>query len=75
MMVVCCEKVFWLLLVLTTAAKIMFFPCSLLAYGLGKHDRDRKRDKEWNRAEGKSKLLGTAGPNKTADDIPRLSVS
>jgi len=53
MMVICCEKVFWLLVVLTMAAKTMFFQCSLLAYGLGKCDRDRKRDRDWNGAEGK----------------------
>lgn len=35
------------------AAKTLFFPCSLLAYGLGQCDRDRRRDKEWNGAEGK----------------------
>lgn len=51
MKIMCHEKVFWQLVVLTMAAKTTFFLCSLVVYGLEKHDRDR--NKEWNGAEGK----------------------
>lgn len=64
MTVKCCEKVFWLLAVLTMATKTMFSQCFLLVYGLRKHDRDRKRDKEWIWAK-KKRMKQTTGCHRT----------